>query len=193
VAGGTVEIRVSDTGTGIPGGQLERVFEEFYQVPGARRGGTGLGLAYARRLAGLLGGALTLRSEAGRGTTAVLSLPYGPPSIGTVVVADDDPGFRQLIKSMLDGIAERVIEARDGAQALGIVTAEAADLVLADLGMPVMDGNTLLDRLPATVPAIVITGRDVAKPRRAAALLRKEDLTRERLEFAIRRIARVQR
>jgi CheY-like chemotaxis protein len=94
---------------------------------------------------------------------------------------------------MLDGIAEHVIEAADGAQALGIVTAEAADLVLADLGMPVMDGNTLLDRLPATVPAIVITGRDVAKPRRAAALLRKEDLTRERLEFAIRRIARVQR
>jgi signal transduction histidine kinase/CheY-like chemotaxis protein len=193
VAGGTVEIRVSDTGTGIPGGQLERVFEEFYQVPGARRGGTGLGLAYARRLAGLLGGALTLRSEAWRGTTAVLSLPYGPVSIGTVVVADDDPGFRRVVASMLDGIAEHVIEAADGAQALGIVTAEAADLVLADLGMPVMDGNTLLDRLPATVPAIVITGRDVAKPRRAAALLRKEDLTRERLEFAIRRIARVQR
>src|SRR4029077_11414448 len=36
-----VEIQVSDTGTGIPAGQIERVFEEFYQVPGARRGGTG--------------------------------------------------------------------------------------------------------------------------------------------------------
>ena len=43
-----VEIQVSDTGTGIPAGQLERVFEEFYQVPGAKRGGTGLGLPYAR-------------------------------------------------------------------------------------------------------------------------------------------------
>jgi signal transduction histidine kinase len=53
-----VEIQVSDTGTGIPASQLERVFEEFYQVPGARRGGTGLGLPYARRLAGLLDGAL---------------------------------------------------------------------------------------------------------------------------------------
>ncbi len=193
VAAGTVEIRVSDTGTGIPDGQLERVFEEFYQVPGVRRGGTGLGLAYARRLAGLLGGALTLRSEAGRGTTAVLSLPYGPVSVGTVIVADDDPGFRQVVKSMLDGIAEHVIEAADGAQALGIVTAEGVDLVIADLGMPAMDGNTLLDRLPATVPAIIITGRDVAKPPRAAALLRKVDLTRERLAFAIGRIARVRR
>ncbi len=39
---GRLEIQVSDTGTGIPAGLLERVFEEFYQVPGAKRGGTGL-------------------------------------------------------------------------------------------------------------------------------------------------------
>ena len=115
---GRVEIQVCDTGTGIPEGQLERVFEEFYQVPGARRGGTGLGLPYARRLAGLLDGELTLTSEAGRGTTAVLSLPHGTPSVGTVVLADDDPGFRRVLRSMLSGIAGRVIEAADGAQAL---------------------------------------------------------------------------
>ncbi len=94
------------------------MFEEFYQVPGARRGGTGLGLPYARRLAGLLDGELTLTSEAGQGTTAVLSLPHGTPSVGTVVVADDDAGFRQVLKSMLAGIADRLIEAEDGAQAL---------------------------------------------------------------------------
>ena len=90
-----VEIQVSDTGTGIPAGQLERVFEEFYQVPGAKRGGTGLGLPYARKLAGLLDGELTLTSEAGRGTAAVLSLPHGTPSAGTVVLADDDASFRR--------------------------------------------------------------------------------------------------
>ncbi|HEY6491990.1 MAG TPA: ATP-binding protein [Trebonia sp.] len=188
-----VELQVSDTGTGIPAGQLERVFEEFYQVPGAKRGGTGLGLPYARRLAGLLGGELTLTSEAGQGTTAVLSLPHGLPSVGTVVVADDDAGFRQVLKSMLAGIADRLIEAEDGAQALSAVAAERVDLVLADLGMPGIDGNTLLERLPDGLPAIVITGLDGPAPARAAALLHKNELTRERLVFAIRHVSQAMR
>ncbi|HET6191970.1 MAG TPA: ATP-binding protein [Trebonia sp.] len=190
---GRVELEVSDTGTGIPAGQLERVFEEFYQVPGVRRGGTGLGLPYARRLSGLLGGELTLTSEAGQGTTAVLSLPHGTPSVGTVVIADDDAGFRQVVKSMLAGIADRLIEAEDGAQALAAVASGRVDLVLADLRMPGMGGDSLLERLPAALPAIVITGLDVAPPPRAAALLRKEELTRERLAFAIRRVSQVAR
>jgi signal transduction histidine kinase len=187
---GRIELRVSDTGTGIPAGQLERVFEEFYQVPGAARGGTGLGLPYARQLARLLGGELTLTSEAGQGTTAVLSLPHGTPSVGTVVVADDDPGFRQVLRSMLTGIADRLIEAEDGAQALSAVAASHVDLVLADLGMPGVDGRTLLERLPADLPAIVITGLDGPAPPRAAALLRKDELTRERLAFAIRSVSK---
>jgi signal transduction histidine kinase len=192
-AQGRIELEVSDTGIGIPAGQLERVFEEFYQVPGARRGGTGLGLPYARRLSGLLGGELTLTSEAGQGTTAVLSLPHGTPSVGTVVIADDDAGFRQVVKSMLAGIADRVIEAEDGTQALAAVASGRVDLVLADLRMPGMDGDSLLERLPPALPAIVITGLDVATPPRAAALLRKEELTRERLAFAIRRASQVTR
>ncbi len=186
----TVEITVSDTGTGIPAGQLERVFEEFYQVPGARRGGTGLGLPYARRLARLLGGELALSSEAGAGTTAVLRLPHGLPSVGTVVVADDDAGFRQVLKAMLAGIAGQIIEAEDGGQALAAVGAGHVDLVLADLSMPGMDGHTLLDRLPPGLPAIVITGLDTETPPRAAALLSKDALTRQRLAFAIHRTSR---
>jgi CheY-like chemotaxis protein len=181
-----IEMRVTDTGTGIPVDQLERVFEEFYQVPGIRRGGTGLGLPYARRLAGLLGGSLALSSEAGRGTTAVLRLPHGIPSVGTVVVADDDAGFREVLKSMLAGIAGRLIEADNGAAALAIVAEGGVDLVLTDLMMPGLDGSALLDRLPAELPAIVITGLDVAAPPRASALLRKSEVTRERLAFAIR-------
>ena len=190
---GRVELRVSDTGTGIPPGQLERVFEEFYQVPGAKRGGTGLGLPYARRLSALLGGELTLTSEAGQGTTAVLSLPHGAPSVGTVVVADDDAAFRQVVKAMLTGIADRLIEAENGEQALSAVAAERVDLVLADLGMPGVDGNALLERLPATLPTIIITGLDVPAPPGAAALLRKDELTRERLAFVIRRVGPVTR
>jgi signal transduction histidine kinase len=184
---GRVEIQVADTGTGIPEGQLERVFEEFYQVPGSRRGGTGLGLPYARRLAALLDGELTLTSEAGHGTTAVLSLPHGTPSVETIVVADDDPGFRQALRAMLSGIAGQVIEAEDGVQALAAIAASGTDLVLADLGMPNLDGNALLDQLPPGLPAIIITGQDTPAPPRAAGLLQKDQLTRERLAFAIRR------
>ena len=146
-----VEIRVSDTGTGIPAGQLERVFEEFYQVPGARRGGTGLGLPYARRLAGLLGGALTLASEAGAGTTAVLRLPHGLAVRRHGRRRGRRPGLPPGAQGRCwPASPEHVIEAADGAQALAAVTADGrVDLVLADLGMPGMDGHTLLDRLPA--------------------------------------------
>jgi hypothetical protein len=52
--------------------------------------------------------------------------------------------------------------------------------------MPGTDGGTLLARLPVAIPAIVITGADAPAPPGAAALLRKDELTRERLEFTIR-------
>jgi CheY-like chemotaxis protein/anti-sigma regulatory factor (Ser/Thr protein kinase) len=185
-AGPRLEIVVDDTGIGIPAGQHERVFEEFYQVPGVRRGGTGLGLPYARRLAGLFGGDLALASEPGAGTTVVLSLPQGPAAVGTVLIADDDPGFRQVLRGLLAGIADRVIETGGSDQALAITKQDHVDLVLADLRMPGMDGVALLSQLPAAVPAIVITGPDVEPPPRAAALLHKDEVTRERLAFAIR-------
>jgi CheY-like chemotaxis protein len=101
-------------------------------------------------------------------------------------VADDDAGFRQVLKSMLAGIADRLVEAEDGAQALAVVAAGGVDLVLTDLIMPGVDGGALLERLPAGLPTIVITGLDVPAPPRASALLRKGELTRERLAFAIR-------
>jgi len=71
---------------------------------------------------------------------------------------------------------------------LSAVATDRVDLVLADLGMPGVEGHALLERLPAALPAIIITGLDVAVPPRAAALLRKEELTRERLAFTIRRV-----
>jgi signal transduction histidine kinase len=186
----SIEIRVADTGIGIPLAQQARVFEEFYQVPGARRGGTGLGLPYALRLTELIGGELLLTSEPGRGTTVTVRLPHGPARAGTVLIADDDAGFRRVLTGLLSGIADRVLEAPDGAHALEIVGSCDVDLVLADLIMPGMDGHELLERLPGTLPAVVITGLDAERPRRAAAVIRKDELTRERLAFTIRRVAR---
>jgi len=188
VTGPRLEISVADTGIGIPAGLHDHVFEEFYQVPGVRRGGTGLGLPYARRLAAILGGDLTLTSEPDAGTTVVLGLPLRTPAVGTVLLADDDATFRGVLSGLLDGLATHVIEAENGAQALALLAANPVDLVLADMRMPGMDGTTLLARLPASVPAIIVTGADVTPPPRAAAVLRKDELTRERLEFTLRRV-----
>ena len=190
VTGPRLEISVADTGVGIPAGLHEHVFEEFYQVPGLRRGGTGLGLPYARRLAAILGGDLTLTSEPGAGTTVVLGLPLRTPAVGTVLLADDDAVFRGVLRGLLDGLAGRVLEAGDGREALALLARDPVDLVLADMRMPGMDGSTLLARLPASVPAIIVTGADVPPPPRAAAVLRKDELTRERLEFTLRGVIR---
>jgi signal transduction histidine kinase len=71
-------LSVSDTGVGIPLELHERIFEEFYQVPGVTRvGGTGLGLPYARRLVTLLGGTLEMSSGPGRGSTFTVLLLEG--------------------------------------------------------------------------------------------------------------------
>ena len=80
-AGADVEFTVADTGAGIPEELHERIFEEFYQVPGATAltgKGTGLGLPYARRLVNVLGGALLVSSEVGKGSTFTVRLPLGP-------------------------------------------------------------------------------------------------------------------
>jgi CheY-like chemotaxis protein len=127
-----------------------------------------------------------LTSAPGSGTTVVLDLPHGTPAVGTVLVADDDASFRQVLKGMLKPLADRVIEAEDGRQALALLAESNVDLVLADMRMPGLDGSGLLAGLPPSLPAIIITGADVPVPPRAAALLRKDELTPDRLEFTIR-------
>jgi CheY-like chemotaxis protein/anti-sigma regulatory factor (Ser/Thr protein kinase) len=186
---GYLEFLVTDTGIGIAAELQEHVFEEFFQVPGTGRGGTGLGLPYARRLAELLGGQLSLASEPGRGTTMTLRLPHGTPRVGSVLIADDDPAFRQVLRGLLDGIAGRVTETADGEQALAALDAEHADLALIDLRMPGLDGYALLRRLPPALPVIVVTSMDADDlPSRASSVLRKDGLTRGMLANAILRL-----
>jgi signal transduction histidine kinase len=74
-AGDAVVIAVRDHGPGIARGDQERIFEEFVQLPGSTPGGTGLGLPISRRLAEVLGGALTVASEPGDGSTFYVTLP----------------------------------------------------------------------------------------------------------------------
>jgi len=116
----------------------------------------------------------------------VLGLPLRTPAVGTVLLADDDAAFRGVLRGLLDGLAGRVVEAGNGREALDLLAADPVDLVLADMRMPGMDGSALLARLPAAVPAIIVSGADVLPPPRAAAVLRKDELTRDRLEFTLR-------
>lgn len=88
VRAGRARYRVSDTGIGIPAEAQQLVFEEFRQVDGSatrRFGGSGLGLALARRLARLLGGEIELSSAVGEGATFVVDLPI---ALGEAAPAD---------------------------------------------------------------------------------------------------------
>jgi signal transduction histidine kinase/CheY-like chemotaxis protein len=168
--GDAVEITVSDTGIGIPPEHQERVFEEFYQVPGPlqrARAGTGLGLSYARRVAGVLGGSLTLDSEPGRGTTLVLRLPVAlgvdaPERYDDVLVVEDDPAFRQIAHSALQPFTQRITDAGSGREALHILAERRPDLVMLDVNIPEPDGMDVLGRMRSDpglrdVPVVVVT------------------------------------
>lgn len=78
--GANVEIRVTDTGIGIPAADIERIFERFYRVDKARSrslGGTGLGLAIVKHVAEQHGGTIRVASVEGRGSTFTLTIPLG--------------------------------------------------------------------------------------------------------------------
>lgn len=77
VSDGQVEIRVSDTGRGIPPEEHDRVFERFYRGAEAISAGSGLGLSIARAATQALGGEVTLESELGAGTLVRIRLPQG--------------------------------------------------------------------------------------------------------------------
>lgn len=83
VNGGNIEIRIADTGVGIPAENFENIFEPFWQAEQSatrKTGGTGLGLSVTRKLARLLGGDVTVASRLGVGTTFVLTLPMSAPA-----------------------------------------------------------------------------------------------------------------
>lgn len=169
---------VTDTGVGIPADQQELVFEEFYQVPGPHqrnRPGTGLGLPYARRLAGLLGGSLTLSSVPEEGTAVTLRLPLRAGQrasllrkLGTVLAADDDPAFAEVFRPILAEVADRVVQVGSGEDVLAAVRRERPDAIMLDLQMPGSDGYTVLASLAAEprlrgIPVVVVTGADPAE------------------------------
>jgi CheY-like chemotaxis protein len=196
--GASITIDVVDSGIGIDPANLERVFEEFFQVRGphqADRKGSGLGLAYSRRVTELLGGTLSVVSEPGRGSTFTVRLPdrvaaeatgdrSPAPRLTRVLVADDDASFRATLRTMLHGLADEIVEAADGHQALNRLAEVRFDVVILDLMMPNLDGHGVLAAMAdepglRDVPVVVVTSLDAARADapRAAAVLGKRQLT----------------
>jgi CheY-like chemotaxis protein/anti-sigma regulatory factor (Ser/Thr protein kinase) len=145
-------IAVRDTGIGMTGEQVARLFQAYNQADASttrRFGGTGMGLHISRRLAQMLGGDITVESEAGRGSTFRLSLTL--PS-ARVLVVDDMEANRRLAKVILEGAGLEVDEAPDGLLGLELATTALQSdrpyaVILSDLHMPVMDGWEMVQRL----------------------------------------------
>jgi two-component system sensor histidine kinase/response regulator len=164
-----VEISVEDSGVGIAKKDLDRLFEPFEQLDaGAVAGGTGLGLSISSEYARLMGGALSVDSAPGLGSSFKLtfvakvprpesvrdlsarpnSVPSAPPR-GTVLIVDDMEENRKLLADLL---AENDFETRsaaDGAAALAMQAEWTPDVVLMDLKMPGINGLETIRRLRA--------------------------------------------
>ena len=215
-SGQHLEITVADSGVGIPSEEQDRIFEEFYQVRGPRqvgRRGTGLGLAYVKRVMEVLEGTVGLASEPGHGTTVTLTLPLHWPALGaadgatgpaedvhldSVLVVDDDPSFRQALRGLLQGVAGRVIEAGDGTEALTALESRP-DAVFLDLRMPGLDGPEVLARMGEdpelrSIPVVIVSSSDVTLPQYAclpaAARISKVGIDRVSVRDVLSRISK---
>jgi signal transduction histidine kinase len=174
--GGWVRLDVSDTGEGMEPEAVARVFEPFSSArPGGRS--FGLGLATVHAIVVQHGGAITVRSAPGQGTTFSILLPAadpgarrappeaeraGPGRGETVLVVDDEPLVRRAIGRTLHARGYAVVEAGSAEEALALVAARpCVDLLLTDVMMPGMRGPELVrafrERCPGR-PALLMSG-----------------------------------
>lgn len=160
---GNLLILINDAGTGIPEGQLETIFEPFAQIKHPmRRGaeGLGIGLALVRTLVELHGGSITAASAGeDKGSTFTVQLPLPPAEqsfddcgvkqseqrkqakgMHRVLVVDDNKAAADLLSMVIKMTGNEVRTAGDGLRACEIAEDFLPDIILMDLGMPIMDG-----------------------------------------------------
>ncbi|MGC9505300.1 ATP-binding protein [Baaleninema sp.] len=158
-----VRFEVEDTGPGISAVELASVFEAFVQTETGRRSqeGTGLGLPISQRFVQLLGGTISVDSEVGRGSSFRFTLPLtevGAEGIAShpnrqrvvalasgqptyrILVVDDKPESRRILRGLLSPLGFEVREAGDGAEAIEVWLAWRPHLIWMDMRMPGTDG-----------------------------------------------------
>ena len=185
-----VAVRVQDTGAGMEPQVLRRIFEPFFSTK-TRGKGTGLGLAIVHGIVQLHQGYVHVESEPGRGTAFTLFLPAlavelndagsdAPRASGavtaTVLVVDDEEILREVLSESLQEEGFRVLSAANGSEALALYETHRNDigLVITDLGMPIMTGEQLYDRLRAIDPEVkVIVSSGFLDSSNKSELLRK--------------------
>jgi CheY-like chemotaxis protein/anti-sigma regulatory factor (Ser/Thr protein kinase) len=200
-----VEIVVSDTGIGIAPEFIGHVFERFRQADaGTTRatGGLGLGLSIVKQIVEMHGGSVHATSDGtGLGSTFRVRLPLmivhaqtglegrmhprrerfrasspvGDLQRVTVAVVDDEPDALALLREVLEGAGAEVVAFSSGASALEGLKHTSADVLIADLGMPTMDGFALIERIRASddphvrdIPAAALTAFARAEDRTKA-------------------------
>jgi PAS domain S-box-containing protein len=177
-----VRFTVSDTGPGLGPDDLENVFEKFRQsssedTTGGRKLGAGLGLAICREIVEHYGGRIWVESEQGRGSAFSFEIPTDEslraavaeeqPVAGResrlILVADDDPGVCSYLLQLLASQGYSAAAAHDGASAIQAASRLEPDLIVMDLAMPGMTGQSAIDRMRkdpklANIPVLVVTG-----------------------------------
>jgi signal transduction histidine kinase len=179
-----VEVSIRDSGSGIPGQLLDRVFDLFAQAPqtlARSQGGLGIGLMLVRSLVELHGG--TVRVSSGgqdRGAEFTVSLPVlpghhsaAPAAVTTehrrnektlrVLVVDDHADAADTLGEILETWGHTVRLARDGLQALSAAREDLPDWVVCDLGLPGLDGYAVaaalrLEPITAQIRLVALTG-----------------------------------
>jgi PAS domain S-box-containing protein len=180
LSGDFVRLAVTDDGTGISRGDLEKVMEPFFTTKDVGKG-SGLGLSMVYGFAKQSNGAFRIESELGQGTTAELWLPRAPmrarigkdapkkpkrvPKIPNlnVLLVDDHAEVRSTTAAVLEDSGHKVFQAANGAEALDVLKTQdcKCDLLISDYAMPHLSGTEFLRgarELCPNVPALIITG-----------------------------------
>ena len=183
---------VEDTGVGIDAALMPRLFEMFQQgeIEGQRARGLGIGLALVKHLTELHGGRVWAESEGvGKGSRFTVELPLAPaaarepaekearePMAVRILLVEDNADARELLQAGLELLGYTVEAVGSGEEALALLSEMRPDVIVADIGLPGVDGYEFLRqarRIPglANVPAFAATGygrpEDVARAHEA--------------------------